>query len=930
MNKAIFLSLLVFLLFIQTVNAAAILSCSVSPSTVNLSTSDQVTVTVSLQNFENTTKNETVKISFSSTYFSSAADTQTVTIDANSTKTAAFTLKALAATTTDQDIAVIQPSTFTCSPSVKILAATPSDTTPPTVGALSPITVTPKKAIIFTASVSDNVGVKDCSLSSNGVLYAASVSANTASYTFSSGLAEGTYQMHFECYDNSGNKGSGSDVSVKVEKGQLVATLTIPKDNYYPAESFEPKVKVTDPDGKIITDATVKGWLGSTSLYFFYSTLCDCYKGWHWISESMLPNTYSLTVNVTHSDYKPVSTSKSFTLIKPSLLMTMTADKSEYYAGDSVQLSIKTTDSLGNSIKDASFTGEIRDAATGSLVSTIYPWMKENTYYYSYYVGSEAIGKSYAISVKATWKEQNASSSITFSVAKRGLNGDVVLEKDVLAPGNILQGKVKVYDKNGNIITDAYISINIKNPQGDQYKYLGAQYKDGFYEIDKWKIDDWITAGTYVMDIKIGKKEESITLTKSIEIKKESLNINVILDQTSYAPGDRIYIKILVTYPDGSIVPNAYIGGEIFPLTQEVTSKITGQATLVSSGAAATTTSIGEPTKVCRVYISPQGPLYYKGEYIQRYYIEDVYIPAECPSGRYALRLKIGAPGYADTEFTKEFDVALHKLLLETGFKINSKPNAVDISIYAEVKDEQGRVVPNVKIQGYFHPFEEKVEGCIQRVYLGYDEFTRRYTSSVFLDQNKCPAGKYLLEITASQPSYETASVEQAVEIKYSEGYEYNVVVPSAIGTSACKEVSCGPNCVNKICEPVTAPQQCYETVTDKQCAQDCEKKTKSAEQAAIKAETPTVTVDLKKCIEENCVKKVECKGSNVQSTQSDEMMKKLEEIHTEIVQTRKEVGTLQGILQGFIDFIKSLLSRFMTQPTTPQITIINSTTSPG
>lgn len=911
LNKLIILSLFAFLLLADAVSATSILSCSVSPGTVDLKTSDQVTATIVLNNSEDAIKTETVKISFPSAHFSSAADTQSVIIEPNSTKTVSFALKALAATTADQSITVAQPSALACSPQVKILAA--SDTTAPTVGAAAPVSVIPNKAVTFTAGVSDNVGIKNCSLYSNGVSYAASAGADTASYAFSSGLPEGSYQMHFECYDNAGNKGSGSDTTVKAEKSQLSAALTVPKDNYYPAESLESRVKVTDPDGKIITDATLKGTLGTNSLYFFYSTLCDCYKSIYWISESMLPNTYALNINVTHPSYKQASISRSIALLKPSLAMALSADKSEYNAGESVQLTIKTADALGNSITNAYITGEIRDAATGSLVSTIYPWVKENTYYYTYYVGSESIGKSYKISVNAKWKEQNASSSITFSIVKRGVNGDVVLEKNVLSPGDILQGKVKVYDKSGNTVSDANVNINMKDSQGKQYRYLSAKYREGYYEIEQWKVEDWISVGTYALEIVIKWKEEQVSLSKPIEISKQSLKTDVIFGQTSYSPGGRIYLKILVTYPDGVPVKDAYIGGEIFPLTQEV-EKIE---------------SIGGSPKSCRVYIAPQGPIYYQGEFIQRYYIDDVWIPDYCPTGKYAISLTISKSGYADAKITKEFDVARGKLLAETGFKVDSKPDAVNLYVYAELKDENGKAVPYADIKGYLHPVEK--EGCVKRVGFGYDDYIKRYTANVFLPRQECPAGRYLLEITASKPYYEPAEVVQAVEVNYSEGYKYSVVVPPSITPVECKEVPCPgvENCFQKVCEPASPPQECSETVTDKQCVQDCESKAKKAEEAAINAETHATPIDLKKCIEENCRKKIECRGSNVQPTQSDEMMKKLEQIHTDIKETKKEVDVVQGMVQGIIDFINSIIGRFMAQPAQPKIVVINTTAPP-
>ena len=717
---------------------------------------------------------------------------------------------------------------------------------------------------------------------------------------------------------------------------ELSASITLPKTTYYPAESFQPKVTVRDPYGKIVIDATVTGTLTygteHTYLRFFYSTLCDCYKAWHWFGEGTLPNDYTLDVTASHSIYDSATATTSFSLIKPTLHMTMSTDKTEYNPGDSFKITAEVKDSLGNSITDAYLTGDIRDADTGDLIRIIYPWLKEGVYYYEYYVGSESLGKSYTISLSVSWKEQSASDSKTVLVTRRGLNADIVLEKDVLMPGDTLRGKIKVFDKDGNIIEDAWIGVEIRDSHGNFYRFLSAEYKDVFYEIDPWWVEEWTSTGTYSLNVEIEKSGESISLEKKIEITKEKLNVQVILDQTGYAPGDRIYIKILVTHSDGSIVPDAYIGGEIFPLTQEVIKQtteesevtgsisgvitgeivlvgVTGESTLMSPGAPIATAVIGEPTHVCRIHISPEGPLYYKGEYIQRYYIDDAYIPEWCPTGKYVLRLRIGAPGYADTEFTREFNVALYKLLLETGFKIDSRPDAVNMGIYAEVKDERGRIVPYVNIKGYLHPFEEGVEGCIKRVYLRYDEFTNRYTSSVFLARHECPAGKYLLEITASQPSYETATVEQSVEIEYSEDFKYSVVVPPVSGESVCREVSCGPNCFTRICEASRPPSECYEEVTDKECVQSCSNRASAIEEIIGKGGDAT-GFDVKDCIED-CVKRVPCKGSAVPSPESQEMLDKLEQIHEEIIETQRQVGVVEQLIRSIINFINSLVAAF-------------------
>ncbi len=870
MKKLIFLGLLVAFLLIQAaVEATEISYCSVNPQEVDLSVSDQIEVIVYLNNTQNVTAEDTVEISFPTTYLSCVGDcVEQVTTLPYSIETVNFTLQALSETTEEQSITVTQPASYACPSIIKITAAT--TTTSTTTSTTEPTTT-------------------------------------TIATTTTSTIPPTTTTL----------------------KQQLSASITLPKTTYYPAESFEPRVTVRDPYGEIVIDASVAGTLTygteHTYLRFFYSTLCDCYKAWHWFGEGTLPNDYTLNVTASHPSYDSATATTSFSLIKPTLQMTMSTDKTEYNPGDSIKTTVEVKDSLGNAITDAYVTGDIRDADTGDLITIIYPWLREGVYYYEYYVGSESVGKSYTISISVSWKEQSASDSKTVSVTKRGLNADIVLEKDVLMSGDTLQGKIKVFDKDGNIITDAWVDVRIKDPDDNFFRFLSTEYKDGFYEIEKYKIQEWASMGTYSLNVRIEKAGESITLKKTIEITKEKLNVQVILDQTSYAPGDRIYIKILVTHPDGSIVSDAYIGGEIFPLTQEVINQtvgITGAAILISP--IGLPVMIGEPTHVCRVHISPEGPLYYKGEYIQRYYIDDAYIPNWCPTGTYVLRLRISASGYVDTEFTREFSVALYKLLLETGFKIYSTPNRVDMGIYAEVKDEQGIVVPYVHIKGYLHPFEEDVEGCIKRVYLGYDEFTSRYSSRLHLNKYECPAGEYLLEITASQPSYETASIEQLVEINYSEGYEYNVIIPSVIGRPVCREVSCGPNCFTRICETPTSPEECYEEVSDKECVKDCTDRAAAIEQVITRG-GDAAELDVKACIE-NCVKRIPCKGSAVTPPQSQDMLDKLEAIHADIRETQEQVNVIEGLIRSIIDFINSVVAAFGNAFGGGQVTPINTT----
>lgn len=946
MNKFIFLSILTLILLIRIANASDVISCTVSPQEINLSVSSQVVVTVGLNNTQNTTANETAEISFPATYLSCVDGcVKYILIQPYSSANIGFTLQALNATTAEQTITVTKPVSYACPSILKIIATI--DTTPPTVGSVSPISVNAGQSTTFTASVSDNVGVIGCNFLFGSAIigiYQAAISGNVAGYTL---LAlEGNYSAYFRCWDAAGNVGTGTTATITSSKPQLSVSISLPKTTYYPTDNFEPRITITDASGKFIVDASLKSNITGPkkySPYFYYSALCDCYKGNQWFDEGTLIGDYTLTVTASHSSYQTTIAIASFSVIKPSLQMVLLTDKNEYNPGDSIKVTAQIKDGLGNAITDGSVKAEIRDADTGSLIITPHPQVKDNIYYYEYYVGSENLGKRYTISMSAKWKEQSASESKTVLITKRGLNGEIVLEKDVFMPGDVLQGKVKVFDKDGNIIKDAKVNVEIKGSSYEKpgavgkaeptvFRWLSSTYKDGFYEIEKWNIDEWTLEGNYTLSVKIDSGGlDSITLEKKIGITKEKLNIQVFLDQTSYAPGDRIYVKILVTYANGSVVPNAYVSGEIFPLIQEIinqTAGITGAVTLVNPGAR----NVGEPTAFCRVYItSPQGPLYYKGEYIQKTYIDDVYIPNDCPAGKYALRARVGVSGYAETEVTKEFDVNSHKLLLENGIKINTRADTVDVSMYAEIMDDQGTAVPYANIRGYLHPSEttekEKIEECTKNIYFEYNEFTKRYISKILLGKYECPAGKYLIGITASQPSYESANIEQTVEINYSESSEYNIVIPPVIGVPVCEEVSCGPNCVNRICETPAPPEECYTEVSDKDCVRNCVDSTTVTEREATAIKTEAAMTQASKaqfaeigvpdCVKK-CVKKIPCRGSGVAQPESQDMLAKLDaiqaeikETHTEVIETRKQVDVLGQWIKSIIDFINSLVASY-------------------
>lgn len=781
---------------------------------------------------------------------------------------------------------------------------------------VSPITVLPNKPVTFSASVSDNTGVKSCSLyivknnqtTSNPATIAAA--SGMASYA-SSGLGEGEYKMRFECSDDAGNVGKGVEVTVKSEKKSLSLTLTFNKDNFYPNENFEPRVKVTDAEGVIITDAAVNGILtysaGTKPVSFFYSSLCDCYKAYFWLSESYTPGQYALKVNASGTYYKTEGVEKSFLLIKPSLKMTLDTNKAEYNPGDSIRISAKVTDAEGNAITNVHVTGDVRDASTNALVSTIYPSYKDGLYVYDYYVRSESLGKSLKIYVESSWNEQKANATAIVAVTKRGLNGDVVFEKDVLAPGDTLKGKIKVFDKNGATVADAHVSIELIGPAGTSgtsakpivalvtgpVKTLSATYKDGFYYIEDFRIEEWMANGKYDVKIKISRKEETVEILKTITIEKQNLNVEIIFDKPSYAPGGKISLKILVAYPDGSIVKDAYVSGEIFPLEQ-TTRTIEGWE---------------ETPSVCRMYVSPQGPIYYKGAFVHRYYIDDVRIPVWCPAGKYVARLKVGKHGYEETEFTKEFDVTLPNVILEAGFRIESRQNFANLIIYVEAKDESGKPVqPGVR--GYFHPFSNIT--CVKEIAMGYDNSARRYKTNVYLSRAECPPGDYVLELTATHPSMLEGNVTQLVRVQYDEGYEYDVYVPDSSGTGqVCREVPCGTNCVQKICEtPTTA---CVPTnVIDRACVSRCQSDAASFEQER----QGSAEFDMSACIE-GCTTEVGCE--TVLSSNPGDVMRKLDEIKEEIARTQRQVGLIESILRTLMNFVMSIAQNFgfASQPPT-------------
>lgn len=101
---------------------------------------------------------------------------------------------------------------------------TDDDTTAPTIGSVSPTTATEDEEATFTAEVSDDVGISSCYLYVSGSSAGSmTVSGDTASkdYTFTS---SGEKSVYVKCYDDAGNAGSGSAVTVTVEDSGEEAT----------------------------------------------------------------------------------------------------------------------------------------------------------------------------------------------------------------------------------------------------------------------------------------------------------------------------------------------------------------------------------------------------------------------------------------------------------------------------------------------------------------------------------------------------------------------------------------------------------------------------------------------------------------------------------------------------------------------------------
>jgi hypothetical protein len=111
----------------------------------------------------------------------------------------------------------------------------------------------------------------------------------------------------------------------------------------------------------------------------------------------------------------------------------------------------------------------------------------------------------------------------------------------------------------------------------------------------------------------------------------------------------------------------------------------------------------------------------------------------------------------------------------------------------------------------------------------------------------------------------------------------------------------------------VPSPTECFEEVVDTDCVKSCNSNATASEEAVSKG---TATgIDLATCIA-GCKQNVSCRGSTVPVSSNEEMMKKLEEIHAEVTQTRSAVQTIIDMLTAITNMFKALFARFMPAST--------------
>ncbi|MBI4015456.1 MAG: thioredoxin domain-containing protein [Candidatus Aenigmarchaeota archaeon] len=715
---------------------------------------------------------------------------------------------------------------------------------------------------------------------------------------------------------------SSTDFSVQSVQTTVTTSTTIPpkaisdtvknlNTRYFPADYFEPRITITDENGKVVTDASVAGSISQNgvniqTLYFFYSNLCDCYKSSAYLKESMIGG-YSLDFTATKSGYPSLKKSYPFTIDKPTLLVTVKSEKETYYGEENAVFYITATDKSGTSV-DASFSGELRDEK-GFLINQVYPFRDGNQYKYSYYIGRDQVGKTLTLKITGTWKEQKTDSSVSIAIQKRTLSVDVSLSSENLKAGDYLRGKIKVTDQFGTAVKDAFVDANLFDPQGKSISYFTSSFKDGVYELDQRRVEDWFSSGTYILKIKIDKTGDTSFIEKKITIQKDKLGLIIEFDKPNYRPGDRVFVKFLVTSPTGEVLSDAFVSGELFPLTTE-TRKLP---------------EFPPQPQVCRNYINPQGPIFYKGQFIQKYYVGETFLNDFCPEGKYALRIKVERQGYEPITEEREIEVTLTNMLMETGTKVTAEVDA-RVDMYAELKDERGNFIKDAQIFGYIHP--EAGGGCIKNFDMFWDFKTNRFSSNQYLNRYECPEGNYIVEINAKHRNFRPVNTTQVILVKYNKNFEYRdirpIAIPVPIGPNGpppeqCQVVSCGPNCFEKFC----GPPACTKT-QDVACVSNC--KSLNIEQVGIQ----TVQTCLQQCEKEQC--------NYPQSSSQDDIRQKLDQIQKDVRDTKQQVNVVEGLLRSIIDFINSLFgtktaeirpittlppSTFIQTPTTPIVTSV-------
>jgi len=128
---------------------------------------------------------------------------------------------------------------------------------------------------------------------------------------------------------------------------------------------------------------------------------------------------------------------------------------------------------------------------------------------------------------------------------------------------------------------------------------------------------------------------------------------------------------------------------------------------------------------------------------------------------------------------------------------------------------------------------------------------------------------------------------EQTISVKYNEGFEYRNLVPGDVRAEECQTVSCGPDCFQTICSIPLC-----KVVLDEACVVNCKSIPSNAGLEVIES-----------CLQ-SC--EIEICGDGRYSSE-DEMLRKLNEIQSELRDTRQGVNNIQEILEAIISFLARL-----------------------